>query len=118
LLLWGLGLLIAADAVLAAASGLGLVFLGIALWGAHMAMTQGLLSKLVADTAPDHLRASAFGLFNLATGLFMLAASLLAGLLWQWFGPGATFAAGGLFGAAAFAMLLLARPERRTGSIG
>jgi MFS family permease len=115
LLLWGLALLVAADAALAAASGLGLVFLGTLLWGGHMAMTQGLLSKLVADSAPADLRASAFGLFNLATGIFMLAASLTAGLLWQYVGPAATFAAGGLFAAAAFLLLLAARPGRSTG---
>ena len=107
LLLWGLFLLVAADAALAAGTNLALVFLGIALWGGHLAMTQGLLSKLVADSAPPDLRGSAFGLFNLATGIFMLAASLLAGLLWQYVGPAATFAAGGLFAAAAALALYL-----------
>lgn len=109
MLLWGLGLLMAADAALALASGLGMIFLGIALWGAHMAMTQGLLSKLIADTAPPALRGSAFGLFNLALGAAMLLASLIAGILWQTVGPQATFVAGGAFSAAAFLLLLLAR---------
>jgi MFS family permease len=116
LLLWGLGLLIAADAALAMASGIGAIFLGIALWGAHMAMTQGLLSKLVADTAPTGARGSAFGLFNLALGAAMLLASLLAGILWAALGPAATFVAGGAFGATAFLLVLLARPGGSPGA--
>jgi MFS family permease len=107
MLLWGLGLLMAADAALALASGLGMIFLGIALWGAHMALTQGLLAKLIADTAPPELRGSAFGLFNLALGVAMLLASLLAGILWQAIGPQATFVAGGAFSATAFLLLFL-----------
>ena len=67
LLLLGLTLLVAADLVLATAATPALVIVGSTLWGAHMALTQGLLSKLVADTAPDHLRGTAFGVFNLAT---------------------------------------------------
>src|SRR4051812_131833 len=90
LLLCGLAILIAADACLAA-GGLAWAFAGILLWGAHMALTQGLLAKLVADCAPDRLRGSAFGLFNLASGVAMLAASVLAGLLWDRLGPAATF---------------------------
>ena len=102
LLLLGLAALVAADLLLAFAAGLGLVFAGITLWGVHMALTQGLLAKLVADTAPPALRGSAFGLFNLASGAALLAASVAAGLLWDAFGPGATFLAG-----AAFASLAL-----------
>lgn len=113
--LLGLGLmaLIAADLSLALASGLFGVFAGVALWGAHMALTQGLLAKLVAARAPAALRGSAFGIFNLATGLSLLAASVLAGLLWDRIGPAAPFLAGAGF--AAFAGLMLAvgfRPQR------
>jgi MFS family permease len=64
------------------------------LWGLHMGFTQGLLSSLVADTAPAGLRGTAFGLFNMLTGLVLLAASLLAGLLWDLAGPGAPFLVG------------------------
>jgi len=106
-LLAGLACLIGADALLAFDSGLAATFVGIALWGAHMALTQGLMSQLVAARAPEALRASAFGLFNLATGLTMLAASVLAGLLWDAAGPSATFVAGGAFALAA--ILLVAR---------
>jgi MFS family permease len=74
-----------------------------------MALTQGLLGKLVADSAPARLRGSAFGLFNLATGVAMLFASLLAGLLWQGAGPAATFAAGGAFAAVALLLVLFRR---------
>ncbi|MBV8687261.1 MAG: MFS transporter [Alphaproteobacteria bacterium] len=108
----GLATLIAADLVLAWASGLAAVFAGIALWGGHMALTQGLLGKLVADAAPPRLRGSAFGLFNLATGAAMLAASLLAGLLWDRAGPEATFLAGGGFAALALALVLARRGRR------
>ncbi len=101
LLLWGLAMLIAADLTLVVAPGLPGVFAGIALWGAHMALTQGLLAKMTADAAPPSLRASAFGVFNLVTGLSLLAASVLAGLLWDWRGPSATFLAGAGFALAA-----------------
>jgi MFS family permease len=111
LLLLGLIALIAADLMLAFSAGLIGVFAGIALWGAHMALTQGLLSKLVADAAPPPLRASAFGLFNLASGGALLAASVVAGLLWDRYGPQATFLAGAAF--AALALVGLAIRTRR-----
>lgn len=98
----GLLCLIAADAIMAFASSLPLVFCGIALWGAHMALTQGLLAKLVADRSPERLRGTAFGLFNLAAGVAMLVASVTAGVLWDGYGSAATFIAG-----AVFAMLAL-----------
>jgi MFS family permease len=110
LLIWGLAVLIGADALLAWGAGLAMVFGGILLWGAHMALTQGLMAKLVADAAPARLRGSAFGLFNLAGGVALLFASLLAGLLWDRAGPPATFLAGGGF--ALLALLLLAFRQR------
>lgn len=107
LLVLGLACLVAADLCLAFGNGLPASFIGIALWGAHMALTQGLLSQLVAERAPEALRGSAFGLFNLATGMTMLAASVIAGVLWDRLGPSACFIAGGAF-AAVTAVLLLA----------
>lgn len=111
LLLWGLLLLIAADLALAFLPNVTGAFLGIALWGAHMAMTQGLMAKLVADHAPDEIRGSAFGLFNLAIGLALLVASVVAGLLWDGLGSQATFIAGATFATMAF-VLLAARIDR------
>ncbi|MCJ7800228.1 MAG: MFS transporter, partial [Polaromonas sp.] len=105
LLAWGLGVLIAADLLLASASGLGWIAAGIVLWGLHMAMTQGLLATMVADTAPPDLRGTAFGFFNLVSGLAMLLASTVAGVLWDQLGAPATFAAGALFSLAALALL-------------
>ena len=104
---WGLVALIAADLSLGLLPGLGGAFLGIALWGAHMALTQGLLAKLVADHAPADLRGSAFGAFNLMTGVAMLFASVIAGLVWDRFGADVTFLVGAGF--AAVAMLIAAR---------
>lgn len=102
--LWlGFGVLIGADLVLALLPGLPAVMTGIALWGLHMGLTQGLLAALVADTAPAALRGSAFGFFHLVTGLAVLAASVIAGGLWDVLGPAATFLAG-----AGFALLGLA----------
>ena len=106
----GLVCLILADVILAVTTGLAGAFGGICLWGLHMALTQGLLAKLVADRTPDRLRGSAFGLFNLASGLSLLAASVAAGLLWDAFGPAATFLAGAAFAALAGVMML---PLRR-----
>lgn len=111
LLLIGLLALIAADLALALAPGILGVFAGIALWGVHMALTQGLLTKLVADHAPDDLRGSAFGFFNLATGVALLIASVVAGLLWDLIGSQATFLAGGAFAFTA-AVMLSALPWR------
>ncbi len=107
LLVVGLGCLIAADLMLAWSVTVVGAFVGIALWGAHMALSQGLLAKLVAEHAPAELRGSAFGLFNLTTGLAALAASVTAGLLWDWQGAQATFLAGALF--AGLALLLVWR---------
>ncbi|NIX77086.1 MFS transporter [Microvirga sp. c23x22] len=97
ILIIGLVLLLAADVVLAYAPGLGGIALGVMLWGAHMGFTQGVLSTLVADCSPPELRGTAFGLFNLVTGIALLVASLIAGGLWDAIGPQATFLAGAGF---------------------
>ena len=98
----GLLLLIGADLMLAAGSGWTFLVGGIALWGLHLAVTQGLLATMVADAAPDDLRGTAYGFFNLVSGVAMLVASALAGLLWESLGASTTFMAG-----AAFALLAL-----------
>lgn len=97
LLLCGLGALFIADLMLAFVPGLVAVFIGVGLWGLYLGLSQGLLSALVADTAPEDLRGTAFGLFNFVTGVALLIASVLAGWLWQAFGPTATFIAGAAF---------------------
>jgi MFS family permease len=112
LLLSSLAVLAAADLLLALVPGLAAAFAGVALWGLHMGLSQGLLSRMVADRAPAGLRASAFGLFNLATGIALLAASVTAGLLWDRLGPSATFAAGAGFALAAALALLCVRRRR------
>jgi MFS family permease len=101
LLAGGMAVLVAADAVLAASTHWAGVLVGVALWGVHMGMTQGLLATMVADTSPAALRGTAYGFFNLVSGLAMLLASALAGWLWDALGPAATFTAGGVFGALA-----------------
>ena len=107
LLAWGLVVLIAADALLAFSDRGAVAWLGIALWGLHMAMTQGLLATMVADTAPADLRGTAFGMFNLISGVALLVASGLAGLLWDRLGASATFGAGMLFATLALAGVLV-----------
>ena len=97
LMLIGLLVLIAADLALAFAGSPLVVFAGAALWGLHMALTQGLLAKLVADTSPAALRGTAFGIFNLVGGVAALGASVVAGVLWSVYGPGATFLASAAF---------------------
>ncbi|HYK79329.1 MAG TPA: MFS transporter, partial [Micropepsaceae bacterium] len=101
LLMLGVGFLIAADLVLAAAGSVWQVLAGAVLWGLHMGVTQGLFSTLVADAAPPDLRGTALGTYNLITGITLLAASVLAGWLWTALGPAATFIAGAIFAAAA-----------------
>jgi MFS family permease len=103
LLLIGLAILIGADIVLIVATQLSVVLMGIALWGLHLGLTQGLLSALVADTAPADLRGSAFGVFYCATGIAAVVSSVLAGVLWEQLGPPYTFGAGAIFAAIAIA---------------
>lgn len=110
LLIWGLVLLIGADGLLAWSDRGLFVWGGVVLWGLHMAMTQGLLATMVADTAPADLRGTAFGMFNLVSGLSMLLASALAGLLWDQWGAPSTFAAGAAFCVAALVLLALRQP--------
>jgi MFS family permease len=110
LLAWGLVVLIAADLVLATAPHWTTVLAGVALWGLHMGMTQGLLATMVSDMAPADLRGTAFGFFNLVAGIAMLFASALAGLLWDRLGAASTFYAGAGF--CAIALIGLARGNR------
>lgn len=107
LLAWGLVVLVAADMVLASGDHWMTVLAGVALWGIHMGMTQGLLAAMVADTAEPDLRGTAFGFFNLVSGLSMLVASVVAGLLWDRLGASFTFYAGAGF--SVIALLGLAR---------
>ena len=97
LLALGLAVLIVADVVLASSNHWGVVLSGVALWGIHMGITQGLLATMVADTAPKDLRGTAYGFFNLMSGLAMLISSVLAGLLWDQLGASFTFYAGAIF---------------------
>ena len=105
LLALGLAVLVVADLVLAQASGMPALLAGVALWGVHMGMTQGILARRVADTAPARLRGTAFGLFNLVSGLAMLAASVIAGWLWDAFGPAMTFQVGAVFAGLCLALM-------------
>jgi MFS family permease len=105
----GFALLVLADLALAIGGSVTVVMIGVALWGLHMGLTQGVLSALVADTAPDDLRGTAFGVFNLVSGVAMLAASIVAGALWDTAGPAGTFLAGAAFTAIALAALPFAR---------
>ena len=107
LLAIGLAVLICADLVLAYSDHWGVVLAGVALWGIHMGITQGLLATMVADTAPADLRGTAFGFFNLVSGIAMLIASVLAGLLWDRYGATATFHAGAIFCVIALAGILI-----------
>ena len=107
LLASGLIVLIAADIVLATNAHWTTILAGVALWGVHMGMTQGLLATMVADVAPVDLRGTAFGFFNLVSGVAMLIASVVAGLLWDQLGAPATFFAGAVF--CVIALLGLAR---------
>lgn len=112
----GLAALIASDLVLALVPTTVGAVSGAALWGLHMALTQGLLAALVAATAPEDLRGTAFGVFNLASGVALLIASSLAGWLWQSIGPSATFLAGAAF--TVIAWIGLAIQRARVPSIG
>jgi MFS family permease len=109
LLVLGIVVLIAADLVLAIDGHWSVVLIGVVLWGVHMGMTQGLLAAMVAETSPADLRGTAYGFFNLASGVAMLAASGVAGIIWDAFGPPATFLAGAFFCFLALSVLALRR---------
>ena len=106
-------MLVVADLLLAwGGARLPWLLAGVALWGVHMGLTQGLLSAMVADRAPADLRGTAFGVFNLVSGGAMLVASALAGALWQVWGAGVTFAAGAGFALLALAGLLVSARDQ------
>jgi MFS family permease len=107
LLMSGMFALVLADLILAQAASVGVVLGGVAVWGVHMGLTQGVLAALVAEAAPADLRGTAFGLFNLVSGIALLVASALAGWLWDAYGPARTFHAGALFTALAWLALLV-----------
>jgi MFS family permease len=108
LLAAGLVVLIGADCALAYSNQWGGLTVGILLWGLHLGMTQGLLTTMIADTAPEDLRGTAYGFFNLLSGIAMLVASVLAGLVWDRLGASFTFAAGIVFCVVALIMVALA----------
>ncbi|MGV8889298.1 MAG: MFS transporter [Pseudomonas sp.] len=112
LLCVGMGILVLADLVLAQSSSVITMMLGVALWGLHMGFSQGILASLVADKAPTELKGTAFGIFNLVSGICMLIASVLAGWLWQSIGSDSTFLAGALLATTAL-LLLLFRSSKR-----
>ncbi|MDK9702832.1 MAG: MFS transporter [Sulfuritalea sp.] len=113
LLAAGLVVLIAADAALAWDGHWLAVWLGVVLWGLHLGMTQGLLAAMIADAAPADLRGTAYGFFNLASGIALLVASGLAGLLWDSLGAAFTFVAGGIFSAAALVAIVWREARQR-----
>ena len=112
LLTIGLLILMVADLVLANSTHWSGVMIGVALWGVHMGISQGLLATMVASAAPEDLRGTAFGFFNLVSGIAMLTASITAGFLWDQMGAASTFYAGAIFCMIALVMLLT-RPRHQ-----
>ncbi len=115
ILMAGMGILVAANLLLAQDIGILGLASGILLWGAHMAMTQGIFARMIADFAPEHMRATSFGAFHFVSGIGTLLASLAAGLLWDRDGAAATFIGGAGAAAVALAMLSLLEAPRRPG---
>ena len=105
--------LIAADLALATAQTLPMLFAGIVLWGLHMGFSQGILSTLIADSAPQNLKGTAFGVFNLATGLTVILGNVAAGLLWETWGSASTFLAGAVVALASLAAVPLLSAARQ-----
>ena len=116
ILMAGMAVLIAGNLVLAETAGFVGLVIGTSLWGALMALTQGIFARMIADSAPGELRATSFGAFWFVTGIATLLASLGAGWLWDRQGSSATFLTSAAIAAAALAMLSLLQPERRTTS--
>ena len=116
LLAAGMIVLVVADLVLASSNYWLVVFVGSILWGVHMGLTQGLLAALVSHSAPSDLRGTAFGMFNLASGISMLVASVLAGVLWEYIGAPATFLSGALLSVLALALFRTLHLELKPGT--
>jgi MFS family permease len=114
ILMCGMGVLVAANLLLAQDFGFAGLVLGILLWGAHMALTQGIFARMIADIAPDHLRATSFGAFYFVSGIGTLLASVAAGFIWDRDGAAATFLAGAGAAAVAATMLTLITEPRPT----
>jgi len=112
LLILGTAVLIVSDLLLAMSSTVPVVLAGVAMWGLHMGLTQGLLAALIADASPRDLRGTAFGVFNLVTGVLLLFASLIAGVLWDRHGASVTFFAGAAFSAVTLAGLIAMRTRQ------
>lgn len=110
ILVWGMGALVAAHGVLALAASPGIVLVGVGLWGLHLGMTQGILAALVAETAPGRHLGTAFGIMSVVSGVGVLAASLMAGLLWDRFAPPVPFWTGAALAVAALAVAATRRP--------
>jgi MFS family permease len=111
ILMAGMAVLIAGNLILARTDSYLLLTLGVGLWGAHMALTQGIFSRMIADSAPEDLRATSFGAFWFVSGIAALLASLGAGWLWDREGSAATFATSAGIAAVALAMLSLLPPD-------
>ena len=112
-LIAGIAFLIVADIILAMGSTVLPIMLGVVFWGLHMGFTQGLLATLVADTAPADLRGTAFGVFNFVIGIALLIASVVAGALWDMYGPAATFFTGAALTAVALGGVLFVANRQR-----
>jgi len=111
ILMAGMAVLIAGNLVLAETGGFAGLVIGTTLWGAHMALTQGIFARMIADRAPEELRATSFGAFWFVTGIGGLLASLGAGWLWDRQGSSATFLTSAAVAAAALGMLSLLEGE-------
>ena len=120
ILLVGVAFLVASGLVLAVAEGPGLLMLGVGLWGIHLGLSQGLFAAMIVDTTPAELRGTAFGVFNFVSGIAMLLASVVAGVLWDRYGAGATFLAGAAFAGVALVSLAFrnGRWGRAAGHVG
>jgi len=111
LLIIGCAVLAVANGVLAFATNPVVLILGALLWGLHMGLTEGIFNAMVANSAPKDLRGSAFGIFNMLRGVVLLAASVIAGVLWEQIGPMATFGAGSLLAILTSVAMLLTRAK-------
>ncbi len=114
IVLVGIAMLVIADLVLAFGDTIPIVLLGVVFWGLHMGLTQGLLATIVADTAPADSRGTAFGIFYPASDIALLIASVIAGALWEAYGPRMTFLTGAGFTALALLGLLILWSRRVT----
>jgi MFS family permease len=81
ILILGCFLMICAHLCLAFNINHYVLFTGVALWGAQVAITQSILVAMISDVTPQYIRGTAFGIFYVISGIVVVIATNIANYL-------------------------------------